>query len=148
MLVWVALTGTAEFANFVFGFLLSYTIMWVSRAGDRGFRIYFTAIPKIISFLFYFIYETFKANIQVAHKVLLPKLNLSPGIIAVPLDVKSDLEITILANLISIPPGTISLDVSADKKILYVHAMYVEDKEKFINEIKNGFEKRIINLTK
>jgi multicomponent Na+:H+ antiporter subunit E len=66
--------------------------------------------------------------------------------VRVPLDAESDLEITLLANLISLTPGTLSLDVSDDKKVLYVHSMYIEDKEEFIHGIKNGFERRLLEL--
>lgn len=71
---------------------------------------------------------------------------MKPGIVKVPLDAKSDIEITLLANLISLTPGTLSLDVSNDRKVLYVHAMYISDKEKFINDIKQGFERRLLEI--
>ncbi len=148
MFVWVALTGSFLFANYVFGFLLSFVIMWVSRVGDEGSRKYFAAFPRFIGFIFFFLWELLKANIQVAYEVMTPRLNMKPGIVKVPLDVTTDFEITLLANLISLTPGTLSIDVSQDKKVLYVHAMYVTDKEKFISSIKNGFEKRLLKLTK
>jgi multicomponent Na+:H+ antiporter subunit E len=104
-------------------------------------------IPKVVSFFFFFLWELIKANLHVAYEVVAPKWTMEPGIIKIPLDVKTDLQITFLANLITLTPGTLSLDVSEDKKVLYVHSMYVRDKEKFIRSIKNGFEKRILNIT-
>jgi multicomponent Na+:H+ antiporter subunit E len=148
MFVWVALTGSFQIANYLFGFALSFIIMWVTRIGDSGSRKYFVALPRFIGFILFFLWELLKANIHVAYEVMTPKLNMKPGIIKVPLDAKTDLEITILANLISLTPGTLSIDVSTDRKVLYVHAMHVTDKEKFILSIKNGFEKRLLNLTK
>jgi multicomponent Na+:H+ antiporter subunit E len=148
MFVWVALTGSFLFANYVFGFLLSFVIMWVSRLGDEGSRKYFAVLPRFVGFVLFFFFELLKANLQVAYEVMTPRLNMKPGIVKVPLDAKTDFEITMLANLISLTPGTLSIDVSADKKVLYVHAMHVNDKEKFILGIKNGFEKRLLNLTK
>jgi multicomponent Na+:H+ antiporter subunit E len=62
------------------------------------------------------------------------------------LEAKTSLEITLLANLISLTPGTLSLDVSDDRKVLYVHAMYIDDKASFVNSIKNGFEKRLLAI--
>jgi multicomponent Na+:H+ antiporter subunit E len=146
--VWVALTGNFHFANYIFGFAISFGIMWITRIGDTGSRKYFEALPGFIGFVIFFLWELLKANIHVAYEVMTPKLNMKPGIVKVPLDAKTDLEITILANLISLTPGTLSIDVSEDKKVLYVHAMYVTDKEKFIDGIKNGFEKRLLNLTR
>lgn len=103
-------------------------------------------VPKFIKFIFYFFSELIKANLEVAYEVMTPHYRMTPGIVKVPLDLKSDQGITLLANLITLTPGTLSLDVSDDKKVLYVHSMYITDKEKFIKGIKNGFEKRILEI--
>ena len=66
--------------------------------------------------------------------------------VAVPLDVTSDAAITLLGNLITLTPGTLTLDVSTDHLPLYVHVMNVEDVESFRQGIKNGFERRILEL--
>ena len=87
-----------------------------------------------------------KANIQVAIEVVTPTHHMKPGIVSVPLDAKTDVEITFLANLITLTPGTLSLDVSTDRKVLYVHSMYVHNKQEFIDDIKNGFEKRLLAI--
>jgi len=100
----------------------------------------------VVGFIGFFIYELVKANIQVAYDVITPTLYMKPGIVSVPLDAETDIEITLLANLISLTPGTLCLDVSSDKRILYVHAMYIRDKEAFIHSIKNGFEKRLLSI--
>lgn len=143
--IWVALTGSFAFLNFLFGFVLSFLILWVTTIGS-GRSKYFKILPKTIAFIFFFLYELIKANLQVAYDVVTPKFYMQPGIVKVPLDAQSDLEITLLANLISLTPGTLSLDVSNDKKVLYVHAMYVSDKEKFIKNIKEGFERRLLEI--
>jgi multicomponent Na+:H+ antiporter subunit E len=70
------------------------------------------------------------------------------AIIAIPLDAESDLEITVLANLITLTPGTLSLDVSQDRKILYIHAMHVRDVDKFRHDIKARFERRVMEVFK
>lgn len=144
-LVWMALTGKFGFTNFLFGFILSFFILWVIARRGNDTR-YFTRVPKIIGFIFFFLYELLKANLQVAYDVITPRFFMRPGIISVPLDAKSDLEITLLANLITLTPGTLSLDVSDDRKVLYVHAMYINDKESFIQGIKTGFEKRLLEI--
>ena len=81
-----------------------------------------------------------------AYDVITPHLYMRPGIVAVPLDAKTDQEITLLANLITLTPGTLSLDVSHDKRTLYVHAMFVDSPESVRDSIKNGFEKRLLEL--
>lgn len=143
--VWVALTGDFSVQNYVFGFVLNFFILWVITRSDSDAR-YFTIIPKMIAFVFFFLWELFKANLQVAYEVVTPKFRMTPGIVKVPLTIQSNLGITFLANMISLTPGTLSLDVSNDKKVLYVHSMYITDREEFINGIKNGFEKRILEI--
>lgn len=147
MLVWSALTGDYSATNFVFGFLLSFFLMWLINLSEADNK-YFTTIPKLILFILYFLKELVKANLEVAYEVITPRLNMKPGIIAVPLTAQTDLEITLLANLITLTPGTLSVDVSDDKKVLYVHAMYITDKASFIAGIKDGFERRILELTR
>jgi multicomponent Na+:H+ antiporter subunit E len=75
---------------------------------------------------------------------------MKPSVLALPLDAESDLEITILASLISLTPGTLSIDVTDDRKILYVHAMYTTNGDMDIlkKEIKQGFERRILEITR
>ena len=143
--VWVALTGTFTFLNFAFGFVLSFLVLWLINRGKLGEK-YFQIVPRAIGFVFFFLYELVKANIQVAYDVITPTFYMTPGIVRVPLDAKTDFEITLLANLISLTPGTLSLDVSEDRKVLYVHSMYIDDKDKFIEGIKNGFERRLLKL--
>lgn len=144
-LIWVALTGDYSFANFLFGFILSYFMLRMIIMGS-GSSKYFVILPKVIAFIFFFLWELIKANLQVAYEVMTPNYNMTPGIVKVPLDAKTNLEITSLANIITLTPGTLSLDVSNDRKVLYVHSMYIKDREKFIHGIKNGFEKRILEI--
>jgi multicomponent Na+:H+ antiporter subunit E len=144
-LVWIALTGQFDFQNFLFGFVVSFFALYVIARGNRE-RGYFYRLPKIISFFFFFLKELVKANLEVAYDVVTPKFYMKPGIIKIELDAQTDIEITLLANLITMTPGTLSLDVSDDKKVLYVHAMYIRDREKFIHGIKHGFERRLLEL--
>lgn len=145
--VWLALSGNFSLTNFLFGFLMSFSIMWIISLNTDN-RKYFKIAPKTVGFVFFFLYELTKANIQVAIEVMTPTNNMKPGIVRYPLDAKTDFEITLLANLISLTPGTCSMDVSTDRKVLYIHSMYIEDKEKFITDIKNGFERRLLAIVR
>ena len=77
--------------------------------------------------------------------VLTPDLKsaLRPAIIAYPLTVKSDAEITLLANMITLTPGTLSIDVAEDRSVIYVHVLQLGDREALVAGIANGFERRI-----
>jgi multicomponent Na+:H+ antiporter subunit E len=88
------------------------------------------------------------ANLRVAYDVLTPGYRMRPGVIAIPLDARTDAEITLLANLITLTPGTLSLDVSSDRSVLYIHIMYIDndDLAEVRRRIKTGFERRVLEV--
>lgn len=143
--IWVALTGALYFSNFYFGFLLGFFLLWLTRRNEMDKR-YFNRVPKIISFVFYFIWEMLKANVHVAYDVITPRFFMKPGIVKYPLIAKSDFEINILATMISLTPGTLIMDISDDRKAIYIHVMYLHDKDKFIENIKNNLERRLMEI--
>lgn len=143
--IWVALTGSLFFANFIFGFILGFFILWLMTRDDQEKR-YFSRVPKIIGFFLYFLYEMIKANMQVAFDVITPKFFMQPGIIEYPMDAETDFEINMLAAVIALTPGTLFMDVSKDRKSIYIHVMYLKDKEKFIRQFKNGSERRLLEI--
>jgi multicomponent Na+:H+ antiporter subunit E len=141
-LAWVALTGQYTAINLLAGFMLGYVLLIPAQYRKEG-TTYFRKAPLVIKFVFYFIWELIVANVRVLISVLGPLRNLRPAIVAVPLDIKSDAEITMLANMITLTPGTLSLDVSADRSVLFVHAISVDDVEQFKRETKEGFERAV-----
>lgn len=143
--LWVALTGSLSYSGFVFGFILGFFVLWIMNKNEED-RRYFYRIPKIFSFLFYFLYQMLKANIEVAYDVITPKYFFRPGVVRYPLSARSDFEINVLSTLISLTPGTLILDVSEDKKALYIHAMYLKSPEAFVRQLKEGMEKRLLEI--
>jgi multicomponent Na+:H+ antiporter subunit E len=99
-----------------------------------------------LRFLVFYTKEILLSNFRVAHDVLTPQDYFTPAIIAFPLKAETDLEILTLACLISMTPGTLSLDVSTDRKVLYIHAMYVEDEAALIEDLRVNFEARVLRL--
>ncbi len=97
-----------------------------------------------MGFVAWFLAELTKANFRMMRITVSPLGAMSPGIVAVPLDDDlSDLEITTLASLVSLTPGTLSLDVTPDRHTLYVHAMDASNPDAVRAEVKDGFEARI-----
>ncbi|MGL1922071.1 MAG: Na+/H+ antiporter subunit E [Hyphomicrobiales bacterium] len=144
-LAWAAIAGNFSILNLFMGFLFGLLAIWLVRE-QLGAGLYFRKSRKIASLFLLFVYELILATVTVAVLVLKPKLDFKPGIIAYPLLVKTDVEITLLANLITLTPGTLSVDVSDDKKTLYVHAIDASDPEAIILDIANGFEKKVIEV--
>lgn len=91
-----------------------------------------------------FVKELILSALRVAWLVVQPQLKLRPAIIAYPLTVTSDAQITLLANMITLTPGTLSVDVSDDRKTLYIHAIDMASKQALIGDIAGGFETRIL----
>lgn len=143
--VWVALTGHLNYTNFIFGYLLGFFILWMlERTGNN--KEYFLRVPKIITFTIRFLYDMLKANLEVAFDLITPKLYTQPGIIAYPLSATTDFEITMLSNVIALTPGTMVIDLSEDRKIIYIHVMYLKDKERFIDDLKENTEKKLLEI--
>jgi multicomponent Na+:H+ antiporter subunit E len=90
-----------------------------------------------------FLVELVKASVDVAIAVFSDKQRLRPAIVAVPLDLKTDMGIATLANLVSLTPGTTSLHVSQDRRTLYVHVLDRESDADVIDAIKTTFEARV-----
>ena len=81
---------------------------------------------------------------DVALIVVSPSRVTHSGIVAIPLDVKSDAGIVLLANMITLTPGTTSLHVSDDRKTLYAHVMNLNDDT--VTQIKQGFERKVLEV--
>lgn len=144
-LVWVGITGEFSSANLVIGLLLGYVILAFALRDVTHFAHYAGKVPKVIRFIGFFVRELIASNLRVAYDVLTPTHYMRPGVIAVNLEARTDGEITILANLISLTPGTLSLDVSSDRRVLYLHVMYLDDEPAVHASIK-ALETRILDI--
>lgn len=144
-LAWVAMSGAFSVPNFAVGFVLGYGVLFAARRAIGG-TSYFGKTRRAIGFVLFYAREVILANLRVAYDVVTPTHHMHPGIVAVPLDARTDVEITLLANLITMTPGTLSMDVSDDRSVLYVHGMFVGDPDEFAATIKNDFERRVLEL--
>ncbi|NTE55497.1 Na+/H+ antiporter subunit E [Agrobacterium tumefaciens] len=142
--IWLAITGSVTPANIVFGLIISALALGLIRHQiPRGNNHRLRAM-RVLSLVLLFFKELALSAWKVAMLVTRPKLDVKPGIFAYPLTVTTDFEITLLANLITLTPGTLSVDVSADRKTLYVHAIDCSDIDAARSDIRNGFERKIM----
>lgn len=113
-------------------------------------KSYFRKLPKAIAFVVYFLKELLVANLKVAYDILTPNYRMKPTVVALPLSVTTDIEITLLAGIITLTPGSLSIDVRSDRKVLYVHTLYLKhnDVEQLKHSLKHGYERRIMELTR
>jgi len=146
-LTWAVATGRFTPANMMVGFGLGYLILLFARR-VLGPSRYFARAPQVIRFVFFYLWQLILSNLRVAYDVVTPTHYMRPGVIAIPLDAQTDAEITLLANLITLTPGSLSVDLSPDRKTLYVHVMYIDgdDVEAARRKIKDGLERRVLEV--
>lgn len=144
---WMFLKNEWAFADFFVGYFWGLVIIFTMRRFIPG-RFYFERVLAAGKLLFLFLRELILANVQVIRDILRPKLTIEPGIFAMPTELKSEWEITLLSLLISLTPGTLVMDISDDNKVLYIHAMNIPDSDQAVAEIKNTFEKAIMEVTR
>lgn len=144
-MIWQALMGRITLPDFLVGFAFGYFLLWALQPliGESG---YFRKLPASFKFIAFFFAELIIANLRVAWDVLTPTAYRMPGIVGIPLEAETDAEITLLALVITLTPGSLTLDVSDDRKTLYIHSMFVDDPDRVRKEIKSGFERRVLEL--
>ncbi|MGD6832647.1 Na+/H+ antiporter subunit E [Sutcliffiella halmapala] len=144
---WMFLKNDWSFPSFFVGYFWGLLLILAMRRFIPG-RFYFSRIIAAGKLFFLFLRELLLANVQVIRDILRPNLDIKPGIFALPTDLKSDWEITLLSLLITLTPGTLVMDISDDNKILYIHAINMPDADQAISDIKNSFEKAIMEVTR
>ena len=145
-LVWLGLTWSIEPSRLIIGAFVGLIVavligdMFVERPHILGHPSRYLWFAYYVPF---FLWECFKANIDVAFRVIHPGLPISPGIVEVTTSLKSDTALTFLANSITLTPGTLSVDVDRDRGLLYVHWIDVksQDREEATKKIVERFEK-------
>ncbi|UTT42854.1 Na+/H+ antiporter subunit E [Exiguobacterium aurantiacum] len=145
-IMWAVLWNSYTGVDFLLGYIVGIFILFVLRR-FLHFDFYMRRVFAAFKLIALFIKELIMSNIDVVKVLLSPKLDIEPGIIEVPTQLKSDWELTLLASLISLTPGTLSMDFSEDKKSIFVHSIHVPDKEQMIREIHDSFEKAIMEVT-
>jgi multicomponent Na+:H+ antiporter subunit E len=139
---WAAVTGQLTVTNLLAGFVIGYAVLWVVNR-PFGRTDYFAKVGRIVRFALFFLWELLIATLRVAIDIVTPRHMMKPAILEIPVESESSAETTMLANVITLTPGSLSLDVSPDGKKLYVHAMYADDVEHARRSIAKGFGKRV-----
>lgn len=146
LLFWLLITFSLSVENIIVGAVAAIltTLIFGKHFVNSLYKLlqparYFWALI----YLFIFTWEVLKANFDVAYRVIHPAMPIKPGIVKVPLEVQSDIARTMLANSITMTPGTIAVDIIGD--YIYVHWIYVrtENPEEYTREVSGRFEKYI-----
>lgn len=145
--MWMFLSESYTFETFIYGYVIGAVLLLFLHRLFPG-TYYLRKVYKVIVLILIFIRELILSNISIVKMVYGPKLNFEPGIFSYPIELKKDWQITLLANLISLTPGTLTVAISEDQSQIFIHAMHIDTIEDSINDIKNTFEKAIMEVTK
>lgn len=141
-IAWAAVSGEMSVANLTAGFLIGYGVLWVTSRKANQAR-YFAKSGEVVRFCASFVWELLLATFRVAIDIVTPRHLMKPAILEIPVGATSAAETTMLANVITLTPGTLSLDVSPDGTRLYVHAMYAAKPETARQAIASGLGRRV-----
>ena len=103
-------------------------------------------LPRLIEFGLFYAKEVVMSNLKVAYDVITPNYYMKPAFIELDMQGMSDQQILFAANLITMTPGTLSLDFCEETKRLKVHSMYVDDPEAAVRELETKILRRIRNV--
>jgi len=148
--IWVLLTGF-DWMEVVLGAAVSLVLaIIISRFVNYsfGFGIILGLIKFIFIYIPVFIFKLVLANIDIAYRVLHPKLPINPGIVKVPTKLKSDFGKFVLANSITLTPGTLSLDVEDDHVLVHWVNVKGETPDEHKSKISKTFEKLLGGIVK
>lgn len=137
----------ANFSTFVAGFLVGIVILYAMHR-FFGIRFYLQRVEKIIQLILIFIRELILSSISVLRCVLSPKLNITPGIFTYETKLEGDWQITALALLLTLTPGSVVMEVSENGNLFYIHAMDLEEAKDSIVRSIGKFEQAILEVTR
>jgi multicomponent Na+:H+ antiporter subunit E len=132
--VWLFLWGEITVGNLVGGSLVAAFVLYLFKV-DRMLATGTVRPLAALHFMFYFLVKLVEASLVVAWEVVTPRNRINEGIVAVPLAGVSDLLTTMVANSISLTPGTLTIDVGEDAKVLYVHVLHLRGVEQVRRDV-------------
>lgn len=145
-LAWVGLNGRFSLDSLIVGTIIGRVVLFILAKGDVLPPTEVRRVERAISLLAYLLWQIVLANFRLTKDVISIQHRMRPGVIRLPLSVTTDGEILLLSAMINITPGSVALDVSDDRQSMYVHVMNITTVEEAKEEIKNGFERRILEL--
>lgn len=137
--VWLLLNNSLSPGHILLGAILAFVIPWLVRP-LQSIRPNIGSSWKVMRYIVLVLFDIITANFEVAWRVIRSPKRLRPGMVAVPLDLKSPLPITVLASTISLTPGTVTAELSDDHRWLFVHVLDLDDETALVQQIKQRYE--------
>lgn len=141
--IWILMKGTGSAGDFFVGLILAALILRFLRKSYHQERS-FLRVGRIARYVLSFARELVVANLQVLKIVLSPRIRIRPGILAYRTRCRTSFGVTLLANSITLTPGTLSVDVSEDHKTIFVHALDITHPDEVRESIRLGLEEPVM----
>lgn len=145
LLLWLLLVNDVSVGHVLLGTLLGWGIPLLSQL----FWINPPHIAKpwqLCRFLGRVLFDILVANLQVARLVLNPLARPRPAFVEVPLELQDELALTMLASVICLTPGTVSADLSPDRRTLLLHCLDIDDEAELVAQIKQRYERPLLEV--
>jgi multicomponent Na+:H+ antiporter subunit E len=137
---WSALT-------FLSGYLFGLFVLFIIRRFLPS-QFYLFTLQAVVELFLIFIRELFASSLLVIRKIIKPRIDIKPGIVAMETSLESDLEVTLLSLLLTLTPGSVVMEVSHDNKVLYIHAMDIPELSDLVLRSRDRFEEAIKKVTR
>lgn len=134
--LWATLLSDLSLPTLLAGYALGFGLLWLVQPLYAERSPYFLRTWRIAVLIVRLVYEIIVSSVAVVWDVLTPEPKSQPRILELPLEMETDFGILMITNFISLTPGTLSLDVSEDRKTLVVHAMFAADPDSVIAGLK------------
>lgn len=138
---------TPQFSTFLMGFVVGMGILYAMHR-FYSTQFYMRRVFSIIKLLWLFNWELFLSSYSVLRQITTPKLNITPGIFTYKTVLEGDWEITALALLLTLTPGSVVMEVSEEGDVFYIHAMDIEQSKDAVIRSIGKFEQAIMEVTR
>lgn len=146
-MLWMFLQDNWSVLTFFSGYLFGLLVLFILRR-YLSTKFYLITLLAIVKLFLVFIHELFTSSILVIRQVIRPKINVTPGIFTLETELKGDLEVTLLALLLTLTPGSVVVEVSPDSKKFYIHAMDIPESSDAVLRSQIRFEDAIRKVTR
>lgn len=143
--LWGSLLRDMSPLNLLVGFILGFAALGWMRAAI-GRRRYAARFINVVRLAVLLLWELAGSNFRVARDVITRRHQSRPAIVAFPLEARTDAEITMFACVLSFMPGTLSVDLSEDRSVLFVHAMFFDERGAFCERLRDRVERPLMEV--
>lgn len=133
-IAWCFLQGSITLGNLMLGGCLG-TLVFLASVSFNGMGRSLRQLRAVIRLIVFVLRELVVSSVRISWDILTPTVYARPRIVRIPVGDLDDVAIAVLANAISLTPGSLALEVSDDQQYLYVHVMYAEDREAVVSDI-------------